>query len=64
LFFLICINDLQNIITDPSNPILFADYTSIIITNPSTSKFEEHINNISATINDWPNFLGQFCIEI
>jgi hypothetical protein len=41
LFFLIYINDLPNIITDPSKPILFADDTSIIITNPSPSKFKK-----------------------
>jgi hypothetical protein len=31
---------------DPSKPILFADDTSIIITNPSPSKFKQDINNI------------------
>ena len=65
LFFLIYINDLPNIIqADPSNPILFADDTSIIITNASLSKFKEYINNISDIINDWHNFLGQFCIQL
>ena len=64
LFFLIYINDLLNIIADPWKPILFADDTSIIITNPSPSKFKEHINNISDTINEWHNFLWQFCIQL
>ena len=64
-FFLICMNDLPNIIrADPSKPILFADDTSVIITNPSPSKFKEHINNISDTINDWHNFLRQFRIQL
>jgi len=53
LFFLIYINDLPNRIADPSKPILFADDTSIIITNPSPSKFKEDINNIIDNINDW-----------
>jgi len=53
LFFLIYINDLPNIITDPSKPNLFADDTSIIITNPSPSKFKEDISNIIDNINDW-----------
>jgi len=53
LFFLIYINDLLNIIADPSRPVLFADDTSIIITNPSPSKFKEDINNIIDNINDW-----------
>jgi hypothetical protein len=46
LFFLIYINDLPNITGDPSKPILFADDISVIITNPSSSKFKDDINNI------------------
>ena len=46
LFFLIYINDLPNIIADPSKPFLFTDDTTIIITNRSPSKFKEDINNI------------------
>ena len=46
-------NDLLNTIADPLKPILFADDTSIIITNPSPSKFKEDINNIIDNINDW-----------
>ena len=53
LFFLIYINDLPDIMAKPSKPILFADGTSIIITNPSSSKFKEGINNIIDNINDW-----------
>jgi len=53
LFFLIYINDLPNIIADPSKLILFADDTSILITNPSPSKFKEDINNIIDNINNW-----------
>ena len=53
LFFLLYINDLMNITTAPSKPALFADYTSIIIANPSPSKFKEDINNITDNINDW-----------
>jgi len=33
--------------------ILFADDTSIIITNPSPSKFKEYIHNIIDNINNW-----------
>jgi len=53
LCFLIYINDLPNIIADPSKLNLFADDTSIIITNSSPSKFKEDINNINDIINDW-----------
>jgi len=52
LFFLIYINDLLNIIADPSKLILFAEDRSIIITNPIPSKFKEDINNIIDNIND------------
>jgi hypothetical protein len=53
LFFLIYINDLPIIIADPPKPVLFAADTSIIIENPSLSKFKEDINNITDNINDW-----------
>ena len=53
LFFLLYINDLQNIIADPFKLVLFADDTSVIIANFSTSKFKEDINNIIDNINDW-----------
>jgi len=39
--------------TESSKPVLFADDTSIIIPNPSPSKFKEDINNIIDNINDW-----------
>jgi len=44
-------NGPPNIIAEPWKPILFADDTSIIITNLSPSKFKEHFNNINDTIN-------------
>ena len=40
-------------IADPSELILFADDTSIIITNPNSSKFKEDINNTIDNINVW-----------
>ena len=52
-FLLINTNDLTNITANPSKPVLFADDTSIIIANPSPSKFKEDINNIIDNINDW-----------
>ena len=52
MFFVIYIIDLPNIIADPPKPILCADDTSIIITNPSPSKFKEDINNTIDNIND------------
>jgi len=55
LFFLIYINGLLNIIADQLKPVLFSDDTSIIIANPSPSKFKEDINNIINNINNWFN---------
>jgi hypothetical protein len=40
-------------INDSSKLVLYADDTSIIIANPSPSKFKEDINNIIGNINDW-----------
>jgi hypothetical protein len=53
LFFLIYINDFPTVIAEPLKPVLFADDTSIIITNPSPSKFIEDIKNIIDNINNW-----------
>ena len=53
LLFLIYINDLPNSITNPSKPILFADDTSIIITNSSPSQLKEDINKLIDDINTW-----------
>jgi hypothetical protein len=52
LFFLLYTNDLPNITADPLKVILFADDTSIIIKNPSPSKFKEDINSIIVNKND------------
>jgi hypothetical protein len=51
-FFILHINDLPNIIADRSKPIPVAYDTSVIITNPSPSKFKEDINNIIDDTND------------
>ena len=46
LFFLLCINDLPHAISDLSIPILFADDTSLIITNPDSLQFEKDIDTV------------------
>jgi hypothetical protein len=53
LLFLPYINDLPNIIISKSKPVLFADDTSIIITNSSPLDFENNIIQIFKDINDW-----------
>ena len=52
-FVLLTLNDFLNIIADSSKPVLFADDTSIIIANPSPSKFKEDINSVIDNINYW-----------
>jgi hypothetical protein len=54
---LIYIKNLPNVIAEPSKTILFADGTSIIIINPSPSKFKEHIKKINDTKSEWYNLL-------
>ena len=50
LFFLLYINGLPNTIAYLSKLVLFADDTSIIISNPTPSKFKENVNNITDNI--------------
>ena len=44
LFFILYINDLPKIIMDRSQPVLFADDTSILISKPSPTEFTNCIN--------------------
>jgi len=46
LLFLLYINDLSQITNDNSKIVLFADDTSIIITNPNPTDFENSVNKI------------------
>lgn len=39
LFFLLFVNDLSKIISDKSNPVLFADYMGINVTNSNSLAF-------------------------
>jgi hypothetical protein len=52
LLFLIYINDISLTISKSANPILFADDTSIIISNNNPENFKNNINSITTeTIN-------------
>jgi len=53
LYFLLYINDLPNATSDLSTPILFADDTSLIISNPNSSQFEKDINTVIQTLHKW-----------
>jgi hypothetical protein len=53
LLSLYYINDLSKIIKYNSEPILFTDDTSLIITNPCCIKFKSNINNVFLQLNEW-----------
>jgi hypothetical protein len=53
LFFLLYVNDLPKSVSDKSNPILFADDTSFIITNCNKAEFKHNIYDIFSEINKW-----------
>ena len=55
LLFLLYINDLPQITNENSKIVLFADDTSMIITNPNPSNFEKSVNKIIQDINEWFN---------
>ena len=54
-FYFILINGLPQITNDNSKTVIFADDTSMIITNPSPSNFEKRVNKIIQDINEWFN---------
>jgi hypothetical protein len=53
LFFLLYINDLPYAISDLSTPILFADDTSLIISNTDNLKFGNEVNEIIHKLKTW-----------
>jgi hypothetical protein len=55
LLFLLYINDIPNVISDISHPVLYSDDTSLIITNPDSQMFEKNINTAILQLNKWYN---------
>jgi hypothetical protein len=55
LFFLFYINDLSKIINKDNNMVLYADDTSIIITDTNKLNFEINLNQTFRDINTWFN---------
>jgi hypothetical protein len=53
LLFLLYVNDLPNAISNISNPVLYADDTSLIITNSDSQMFEKDINTAIQQISKW-----------
>ena len=52
LLFLIFI-DLPKFVNDKSVPILFADYTSILLSHSNPPDFNNNINTVFKILNDW-----------
>jgi hypothetical protein len=55
LLFLLYINDIANVISDISNPVLYADDISLIITNSDSQMSEKDINTAILQLNRWFN---------
>jgi hypothetical protein len=53
LFFLFYINDLPKIINKNNNMVLFADNTSILVTDINKINFETNLNQTFKNINTW-----------
>jgi len=53
LLFLLNVNDLPNVISDISNPVLYVDDTSFIITNFDSQMFEKDISTPILQLNKW-----------
>jgi hypothetical protein len=63
LLFLIYINDLAPSISKIATPILFADHTSIIISNTHLEKFKCNVTSVLIETSNWfqSNFLSLNC---
>jgi hypothetical protein len=53
LLFLLYVNNIPNVISNISNPVLYADDTSLIITNSKSQMFEKNINTAILQLNRW-----------
>jgi hypothetical protein len=53
MIFLLYVNDIPNVISDVSKPVLYADDTSLIITNSNIKLFEKDINSAIQWLNRW-----------
>jgi hypothetical protein len=53
LFFLLYINDLPNVISDISKPVLYADDTSVIIFDKDSLKFKTKVHTVFDKKNNW-----------
>jgi hypothetical protein len=62
IFFLTYINDLPKLATIGTKILLYADDTSIIVTNPNSENFKTQIDKIFGDINNWfkTNYQGNY----
>jgi mannose/fructose/N-acetylgalactosamine-specific phosphotransferase system component IID len=51
LLFLLYVNNIPNVISDTSNPILYADDTSLILNNSDSQVFEKYISTAILQLN-------------
>ena len=55
LLFVLWVNELQKIANNKLKIFLYADDTTVIITNHNSLAFTSEINNLFENINDWLN---------
>jgi len=53
LFFLLYVNDMPTVTAKNAKLVLYADDTSLIITNPSPIVFANKFNIVLANVNEW-----------
>jgi hypothetical protein len=53
LLFLFYINDLRKVLNNDSKPVLFADDTSIIVSNSNLANFENILTSSFKQLNAW-----------
>jgi hypothetical protein len=53
LFFLLYVNGIPNVISNISNPVLYADDTNLIIINSNSQMFQKSINTAILQLNRW-----------
>jgi hypothetical protein len=55
ILFSFYINDFPKVVNDNAEPVLFADYTSIIVSNPNLVNFKYNLISSFQQLNAWYN---------
>ena len=53
LLFLVYINNLPKAVEHKALPILFADDTSLLLTNPNNTQMQSDLNIVFEQLNNW-----------